>query len=208
MIKKMSPFFVLGIVFTSAVAAQCQTAAKPITIPYKPDPAFTIDGDLGDWNSVPGKIELNAAKQVTYGAGKWDGVKDLRADVQLAWRGESLFVAANVTDADFRQTQRGANLWKGDHLEMYIDTSPQSDVANKLFGDRQFQLGLSPGNFQHTGDALTDITPEVYLFRPAGASAKGSQVAAQRTADGYTIEASIPWDAFNYKPQVGMPLGI
>jgi hypothetical protein len=206
--KQIAYFLAFSSLVLSTSFAHSQTPAKRISIPYKPDPAFTIDGDLSDWNNVPGTLEFNTAQQVTYGTGKWDGAKDLSANVQLAWRGESLFVAAHVTDADFRQTQRGANLWKGDHLEIYLDTSPQSDAANKLFGERQFQIGLSPGNFQHTGDALTDIAPEAYMFQPAGALASGSQVAAQRTADGYTVEASIPWTDFHFKPQVGMPLGI
>jgi hypothetical protein len=203
--KKSLLFIALGVTLTSATKAYCQEIIK---IPFKPDPAITIDGDLNDWNTIPNKQILNSKEHVTYGADKWKGAADLSATVQLSWRPDALYVAANVTDDILRQTQRGANIWKGDHVELYLDTAPDTDAGNTAFGARQFQIGLSPGNFNHSGDALADIAPEAYAFLPAGISLAGSQVAAQRTVAGYTIEASIPWNNFDFKPQVGLPLGV
>jgi len=203
--KKFLPFIALGAILNSVSIAHCQDVIK---IPFKPDPALTIDGDLNDWNNIPNKIILNAGDHVTYGADKWKGAHDLSATVQLSWRQDALYVAANVTDDILRQTQRGANIWKGDHIELYLDTAPDTDAGNTVFGSRQFQIGFSPGNFSHSGDALADIAPEAHAFLPAGISLTGTQVAAHRTAAGYTIEASIPWANFNFKPQVGLPLGV
>jgi len=204
---KMLPLLATGIVLISAIAAHGQSA-KSIAIPLKPDPPLTIDGRLEDWNDVPGTISLNTQEHATYSGANWKGPQDLSAQVQLAWRQEALFVAVKVTDNVFRQSERGSNLWKGDHVELYLDTAPDTDAGNNVFGPRQFQIGISPGNFQHTGDALTDIAPEAYAFLPAGASAEGTQVGAQRTADGYTLEASIPWTVFHFKPQLGLPLAV
>ena len=206
--KTTTYLFALSFLFLSATFAHCQTAAKSIAIPFKPDPSFTIDGDLEDWNMVPDKIILNGKDHVTYGTDKWKDKTDLSATVQLAWRPEALWMAATVTDDIFRQTQRGMNLWKGDHIELYLDTAPDTDPAQKNFGDRQFLVALSPGNFNRTGDALTDIKPEIYVFLPAGTSAEGSQIAARRTPNGYIIEAAIPWKIFNFKPQTGLPLAL
>jgi len=204
--KLTTYFFAFSSLLLFAPLARCQTAA--ISIPLKPDPPLSIDGNLDDWNTVPDKIVLDSKNHVTYNTDKWKDARDLSATVQLAWRPEALFVAATVTDDTFRQTQRGMNLWKGDHLELYLDTAPDTDPAQTLFGKRQFQIGLSPGNFSHTGDALTDIPPEAYAFLPAGTVLKDTQVAARRTANGYIIEASIPWTNFHFKPQAGLPLAV
>jgi hypothetical protein len=207
MTKKLLPLFAVVPVFSLVLVARAQTA-KPIPIPLKPDPPLTIDGDLGDWNAVPDAIEINTKEHATYGGANWKSAQDLSATVHLAWRQETLYVAAEVTDNVLRQTERGSNLWKGDHVELYLDTAPDTDPDKNIFGPRQFQIGLSPGNFSQTGDALADITPEAYAFLPAGATAKGTQVGATRTANGYIIEAAIPWTIFNFKPQVGLPLGV
>jgi len=206
--KIFTKFAVVSFLLGSVTIGCCQTAAKAISIPLKPDPPLSIDGNLDDWSAVPNKIILNSKDHVTYGTDKWKGPQDLSATVQLTWRPEALFVAATVTDDIFRQTQRGMNLWKGDHLELYLDTAPDTDPGTTILGPRQFEIGLSPGNFSHTGDALTEITPEAYVFLPAGITTEGTQVAAQRTANGYTIEASIPWEIFDFKPQTGLPLAV
>jgi len=195
-------------VLISTAGAYCQTATQPIPVPLKPDPPLTIDGDLSDWSLVPDKIVLNSKDHVTYGGNIWKSPQDLSGLVQLSWRQEALYVAATVTDDTLRQTQRGSNLWKGDHIELYLDTAPDTDSGGTIFGPRQFEIGLSPGNFSRSGDALTDIKPEAYIFLPANTSAQGIQVAAQRTANGYVLEASIPWTVLNFKPQVGLPLAV
>ena len=206
--KNSKPLIAIGSLLSLAACAYGAPAAGPLSIPLKPDPPLAIDGQLDDWNMVPGQSVLDSGAHVTYGKDKWKNARDLSANVQLAWRPEGLFVAVAVTDDTFRQTQRGMNLWKGDHVELYLDTAPGSDPEQKIFGKRQFLIGLSPGNFSHTGDALIDIKPEAYLFLPAGVRAEGIQVASQQTAGGYTIEASIPWKIFDFKPQVGLPVAL
>lgn len=203
--KTPTAFIALSAVLGITAIARCQTA-KLLPIPFKPDPPLTIDGDLSDWSLVPDKIVLNSKDHVTFGDSTWKGPGDLSGVVQLAWRQEALYLAATVTDDTLRQTQRGSNLWKGDHIELYLDTAPDTDAGSTVFGPRQFEIGLSPGNFSHTGDALTDIKPEAYVFLPAGTSAQGITVAAQRTDTGYVLEASIPWTILNFKPLVGLPL--
>jgi hypothetical protein len=205
--KTFTKLAAVSSVFAGAATARCQTV-KPLAIPLKPDPPLTIDGDLSDWTTVPDAITLNTKQHVTVGGANWKGADDLSATVHLAWRQETLYVAADVTDNVLRQTQRGANLWKGDHIELYLDTAPGFNADKTVFGPRQFQIGLSPGNFSHIGDALTDIPPEGYAFLPAGTVAKDVAVASRKTANGYTIEAAIPWTNFNFKPQVGLPLAV
>ncbi len=162
-------------------------------IPLKADPPFAIDGDLADWAQVPNVIEYRAAEQVIHGRGAWAGPKDLSGTAWLSWRGDGLYLGAEVIDDVVEQSQKGDSIWKGDHLELYVDALPDLEPARKEFGDGQYQFAFSPGNFKSTGDKLTDCPPEAFVFRPRGASAEGIRTAARRTAGGYTIEALIPW---------------
>ncbi len=208
MLREIFSFFGFAPVFLFAAAVTAQSTAKPIAIPLKPDPPLTIDGDLGDWNMVPGTHELNTRDQVAKGGGQWQGAQDLSAVVRLAWRRETLYIAAEVRDQTLQQSGRGKDLGKGDHLSLFLDTVPGKEPGNDAFGPRQFQIALSPGNLTATDGTLANIPPEAHCYLPAGASAKGTQVAAQRTAGGYVIEASIPWTVFQWQPQAGAPLAL
>jgi hypothetical protein len=180
---------------------------ETVGIPLKPDPPFSIDGQLGDWSKVPGGWNLIGASHVTGGALKWKGNDDLSANIKLAWRPQYLYVAVDVTDDQINQTQTGAAMWKGDYVGFYVDTNPDAD--KETASANIFNIGLSPGNFKHTGDLFTDLSPEAYMFAPRASECPDVLVAAQRTEKGYTIEAAIPWKSLGIvNPAAGMKLGI
>jgi hypothetical protein len=190
-------------------------AAEPALqgIPYKPDPPPAIDGRLNEWENVPNSYLIQTREQVAHGGKAWKSPQDLSAKVWLAWRGDYLYLAADVTDDRHVQKERGRDMWRGDHVELYLDATPDVDPKRTHWGEGQIQMGLSPGNFQHTGDALTDIAPEAAVFRPEGGSAEGVLVAAQKTEKGYALEAAVPWALIarlaktpDLKPGAGMPL--
>ncbi|MCX7824874.1 MAG: hypothetical protein N2689_04890, partial [Verrucomicrobiae bacterium] len=117
------------------------------------------------------------------------------------------YLAAEVTDDKIRQTERGAGIWKGDCIQIYLDVAPDEEAGRSHFGKGQFQIAFSPGNFQKTGDSLADCPPEAYCFKPADFALKGAVVAAQQTDRGYTLEAAVPWTLLGVKlPAVGMPV--
>jgi hypothetical protein len=182
-------------------------------IPYKPDPPPAIDGRLDEWENVPNAYTIQTREQVAYGGKAWKSAQDLSAKVWLAWRGDYLYLAADVTDDRHVQKERGRNMWRGDHVELYLDASPEVDPQRNAWGEGQITLGLSPGNLQHTGDPLSDIPPEAAVFTPEGSSAEGVLVAAQKTEKGYALEAAVPWALVarlakvpDLKPGSGMPL--
>lgn len=197
----------LSILVNGLWALPTRAAEDARGIPLKPDPPFAIDGDLGDWSEVPGALTLNRAEQVVFGPGSWTSPKDLSGVVRLAWRPDNLYVAASVTDDQLRQTQRGDSLWKGDHLELYLDAQPDLEPGRGMFGVGQFQMAFSPGNFMKTGDPLIDCAPEAICFRPADVSLAGVQVAARLQPDGWSIEVAIPWAVVGItNPERGLPL--
>jgi len=201
--------FIAWLLFVCVVIASQAFAEDIIGIPLKPDPPIAVDGDLGDWSAVPNAISVSDAAQVVWGAGMWNGTTDLSGTVRLAWRQEYLFIAADVTDDRIRQTQRGDSLWKGDHIEVYLDVSPDVEPDRDSFGDGQFQIAMSPGNFGTTGDPLIDTSPEAFVYRPVQSPAAGILVASERTERGYVLEAAIPWSLLGIEqPAEGASLRI
>ena len=189
----------------SALLGAADDAIKGV--PFKPDPPFAIDGDLGDWADVPHVHAMKDAAHVVWGRGAWTAPSDLSGTARLAWRYDNLFVAADVTDDQLRQTQRGDGIWKGDHIELYLDVQPDLEPSRNIFGRGQFQFAVSPGNFLKTGDALTDCAPEAYCFRPRSTSVDGVKVGARKTEAGWSIEVAIPWGLLGIKrPTKGMTL--
>ncbi len=183
----------VSIVGLAMVGAAASVEPAPHGIPYKPDPPPAIDGRLDEWENVPNACVIQTREQVAHGRKAWKSAQDLSAKVWLAWRGEYLYLAADVTDDHHVQKGRGADMWRGDHVELYLDAAPDLEPQRNTWGQGQIQLGFSPGNLQHTGDPLTDILPEAVVFTPEGSSAEGVLVAAQKTEKGYALEAAVPW---------------
>ncbi len=162
-------------------------------IPYKPDPPPAIDGRLDEWENVPNAVHHPEPRASRL----WRKGVEVAAGPQCqglaGWRGEYLYLAADVTDDRHVQKGRGRDMWRGDHVELYLDAAPDAEPQRNAWGEGQMTLGFSPGNLQHTGDPLTDIPPEAAVFTPEAAAAEGVLVAAQKTEKGYALEAAIPW---------------
>ncbi|HPC15036.1 MAG TPA: sugar-binding protein [Candidatus Hydrogenedentes bacterium] len=195
-------------IFMLAIVHVAETPSA-IAIPLRPDPPIAVDGVLDEWTTMPNAMVIDKPEQVVWGSGGWQSPADLSGIVHLAWRAECLFVAAEVTDDNLRQTRRGDTIWQGDHVELYVDAQPDLDPARDAFGDGQFQIALSPGNFFNSGDPLIDCPPEAFIYRPHGTSVSEIAVAAKPTAAGYALEAAIPWNVLGVaKPAEGTPLRI
>lgn len=161
-------------------------------LPFKPDPAIVVDADFADWAGVPNAIVLKGAKHVTYGRDVWDGDTDLSAVIRLAWRPGQLAIAAEVTDDSFRQPYTGRDIWKGDHLNLWMDFMPGVEPQRHMFGKGQFHVVVSPGN-------LAGNPAEIYVYRPEGQNPGPGEVAARRTENGYLLEATIPIERLGMK---------
>ncbi len=175
-------------------------AQLPLAMPFKEDPPIMVDGDLSDWAVVPGGVKLDKASQLVKADGlvhaNWKGAADLSAEVKVAYRDYAMFISAKVTDDKFIQRHSGGELWKGDHLEIFLDFIPGIKSKSPAFAGGQFIVMLSPGNFK-------DIKPEVRCFFPEKNVFSDIKVEAVKTAEGYNIEAEIPWKNFKNKPSMG-----
>jgi hypothetical protein len=189
----------------SALAAACilpslargQAAPDYYVIPMKADPPIVVDGDLSDWANVPCALTMKDKSHVTFGQSRWNGPEDLSAVIHMAWRADTLCVAAEVIDDHVVQPLTGADLWKADHVSVLMDFTPGANPAQTMLGEGQFHVELSPGDL--TSDSPK---PEVFCGRPANAPVKDARIVSRKTATGYVIEASIPFTSLGLKPVV------
>ncbi len=158
----------------------------------------TIDGNFSEWN-----LYAYAVDNIVYGASAWDGKTDLSGYVMVGWDTQYLYLAASVTDEDYEQNATKANLFKGDGLEILLDTNLAGDFYVDKLSPDDFQLGISPG-YQGLGKS-----PEAYLWFPRTLEGSRSDVkiAASEVDHGYQVEAAIPWSVFETIPQAGTHFG-
>lgn len=163
----------------------------------------TIDGNLDEWASSPA---TNSAFRV-FNAPSWNKTDDLTAVWRLAWDDHNLYIGVTVTDDTHVQIQTGNQIFRGDSLDMQINTKHTSADPHQLNPD-DFQLIFSPGNFGN-------LLPSAFRFQgtadhkmPDAPGGHHITVAAKKTSSGYTLEAAIPWSDLATTPTSGMVLGV
>lgn len=156
-----------------------------------------IDGSFGDWY-----IDKYAITSIVYGANNYTGESDLSARVMLGWDANNLYVAVRVKDDIYVQNAKGANLYKGDSLELLVDNNVPGDYYLQALNSDDYQLGISAG-------PQPGSSPEAYLWYPQSmeGSRQNVKVGAVKTDDGYRVEAAIPWSTFAVTAHNGQHLG-
>ena len=166
----------------------------PSIIAYYLQNEPAIDGVFDDWD-----LERYTISNVVFGANRWSGADDLSARVMLGWDDHNFYIAARVVDDVYVQGASEEDLFKGDSLEILIDTRVSRDYHQASLSSDDYQLGISPG--QPTPGTDT----EAYLWYPT--SREGSQVKVKigvtSTDNGYRIEVRIPWEIFGITPDIG-----
>lgn len=158
----------------------------------------TIDGNWGEW-----KTEQFPLRIVVYGGGNWKGKSDLDGAFRVGWDTTNLYLAYKITDQKYVQTSSGEGVYKGDMVEVLIDTNLYGDYLKDSDDGDDFQLGIS------LGSSIKDGTRETYLWLPKGSAGNLSSVvvAGEAMDDGYRMEIAIPWSVLGVTPARNMKLG-
>jgi hypothetical protein len=162
----------------------------------------TIDGDLSEWADVPAFTSPHIVEQED----SWDGTLDITPLWHLTWDEQNLYLAVAVEDDVHVQTREAKFAYLGDSLEVQFDTNLQADDDPGV-SDDDYQYVISPGNF-------ADRPAGAFRFRGNAAGQMsdfiGSQTAvvAIQTADGYNLEAAIPWADLSLQAADGMVIGV
>lgn len=163
----------------------------------------TLDGDATEWAGLP----VYSSPYVVFTGDSWDGSDDLAASWQVSWDDANLYLIANVADDIHAQSQTGNQMFRGDSIELQIDTDRAGDYRPAISPD-DYQLSLSPGDFGA-------IAPSAYRFQgTAGGEMRDAAaphaiaVTAIPTGAGYVLEAAIPWRDLGLTPASGLVIGL
>lgn len=185
------------ILFVSLASLLFHKAQSQEILPiyYKQDPGIVFDGNLSgdDWGDIKSAIVFDSSHGSigTRPNRKWKSEDDLSGKVKLAYRNDVFYIGAKVRDDIHLQQRTGVNCWRDDHIELVLDFEPTSDTERTKFGDRQFQVILSPGSLDGK------IAAEAFMMHPVKRPMK-IKIASAKTPDGYTLEAEIPWGELGF----------
>lgn len=160
--------------------------------------APTINGDLSDWS-----LGIYPAGTAVYGADQISNTDDLNANVMVGWDEHNLYVGVRVWDEFYQQNETGRNLFKGDSVEILLDTNVGGDFYLNSLSNDDYQLGVSPG-FTSKGN-----NPQAYLWFPTIIEGSRSQVqiGVLPLPGQYHLELAIPWSIFGVSPYAGQHFG-
>ena len=121
----------------------------------------------------------------------------------MGWDSQYLYLAVKVIDDTYVQNATGANLYKGDSIELLLSTNPNADSPTQGLTAADYQIGISPGR-PSIGQNM-----EAYLWYPQAKAGSLSNVVigAVPMTDGYRIEFAIPWSVFGITPVKGQLFG-
>jgi hypothetical protein len=158
----------------------------------------------GGWTDFP--VHDYAAQSVVFGKQNWTGSTDLSVSYRIGWDKTNLYLAAKVRDDIYVQNATGADIFKGDSLEILLDTNLSGDFFVTQNSADDYQLGVSFGRPDVNG------TKEAWLWQPtnkAGSRTSQVKVAATRNESEHLtrVEVAIPWSVFGVTPKTGMHFG-
>jgi hypothetical protein len=169
----------------------------PIFAYYTHQPP-ALDGYLDEWTG-----KSYNASHIVFKPENCHGAADLSARVWIAWDRNFMYLGLEIHDDHHVQVSTGKNIFKGDDVEIQIDTNLLGDYEQASLNNDDAQVGLAVKDF-------TSGQYEAYIWLPA--SREGSlnlAMAARQTSSpsGYVLEAALPWQALNLSPRVETPYG-
>jgi hypothetical protein len=160
-----------------------------------------MDGSWDDWKNLTYSYP---AAHVINGANYWKNADDLGASFILGWDNNYLYLAVKVMDDLYVQNSSGAFIYKGDDIELQLDTNLGGDFAVTSMNNDDYQLGISAGK------GSIDGPKEAYLWYPKirmGSATSLVVIASQGGNGVHYVEARIPWNIFGITPYEGLRVG-
>jgi hypothetical protein len=155
---------------------------------------ITVDGDLKEWDFRKPAVTANAATihQLGWATPAPQGDADLSATVQLRWDADNLYLAAHVTD------------------DQLAETTGQSDWGSP-WGHDSVVLRVLPPVWLTSGlRAVGTVAESLYFglsyYSPVTGPrplSTGIRYLARKTAQGYDIEAMLPFHLFGFRAEAG-----
>lgn len=165
----------------------------------------TVDGDPSDFCDVP-PFTLAIATSPYYRV-KPPATATTKATFRVAWSETALHIFVDVADQTVYPSTLGSlsYVWSGDNIEFYA--SPKAPTGtftySRSYDYGAFEIIAAPPT--RTGVATTPAGQAAFVSTGASAAVSATQYKTNLTANGYTVEAQIPWTTA--APTAGSPMG-
>jgi len=178
---------VISLIITPGIARLYAGDTAPIFDVPRVD-GVTIDGKGDDWGDRGFRVSVLPDDK-----GTLKPAADLDASFRLGWDERGLLVLLNVVD-DVADEATNNDLWYGDSVELFY--APKRGAADVV------QMVISPGVDPKVPELRSNLNDE-----RTTESLKKTKVTATavrtKTANGYMLEALLPWENFAIKPEAG-----
>jgi len=211
-----------GVENTAVTAGVSATTAGLAGITDFAQPMFwfidapAVDGDFGDWPFEA--VYMDPESPDSFCAGDQDGASDISGFVANGLDADYLYFRAEVTDDALVNTVETGDggIWNGDNVEWYLglyDLRPSTPFHNEItYGNESDPTAAEPDwQMDIAGNAFDDAQ-RTFLYNQGKAGDLnqpmgnyGLEVLTQETAEGWSIEASIPFDGLAIDPSVVAP---
>lgn len=125
---------------------------------------------------------------------------------QIKWDDRFFYFGVAVSDDRHVQTRQDDQVYRGDSVEIQLDTDPFTDAGVTELSPDDFQIILSPGDFQNVPPVAVRLRGD-FPGRFQVVPGHNIIVDAQPAAGGYMLEAAIPWSDLNVTPRAGLIMG-
>jgi hypothetical protein len=189
--RPLTLLIVLGVVTSPAPAQE-----KPVVglIPKAQKP-ITLDGKLTGWDGAfVTPVHVGHPDFANRGA-----------QFLYLWDDQNLYVGLRCLDQKPAHTGPDTQVWNGDAVEFYLDTRRGDKLGAAEFG---------PGTLHcfYTPFTKAEVKPRIQVRDlPAfkGFQLQGAEVAAEKTAWGWTAVFKLPWSNFpGFTPKAGEVIGL
>ncbi len=158
---------------------------------------MTIDGKLDDWEGY----NQNPISFPTFLEENYTNISDCSGTYFLAYDDDKLYIVLRIVDDVLSQPFGGKEMFNGDSISLSIDSDLQGDFFERTHNDDDYQIGITPGDFQ-------SLAPDSYIWIPVEGKGDEIKVASALIKGGHIIEVEIPWWNFqNFLPKDGLALG-
>jgi hypothetical protein len=176
--------------YEAALFSDAGAATRKVNVPRAPG-AIQLNGRRDGWPGVP--PERVSAARLVEGA----DAQGVEAVFRLSWDDTNLYLMVEVTDpTPMKNSNRGAAIWAGDGVELFIGHEQVDQPGALRFTDRQ--ILLSAGN--------ADGRPQWYFANSPAQAPLTLTAAANVNGQGYTLEAAIPFKSLGFEPAEGKEL--
>jgi len=199
-------FAVVACTLAAAMTEAGQRNAPPVALAPVRTFELRLDGELSEWEDVPG-IALDSSSYLLTDTALYDGNADLSGAIQFVWDTAYLYVAGRF--ADDRLIDGAA--WTSDRVNLVFDLFADNHPLS-YGGEAPDASRWQPDDQWVYAHIVGDGEPPYPVMRLAQdyhGPVDGAQLVSRSVEAGWTFEMRIPWTSLpEARPFVGAVFGL